>query len=98
MTKYSAEEKVKMLEGWKSSGKGAWEYARAIGVKGQTFSKWVKKETGGRRFVEIKPKIRAETCIVPEIIVERGEIRVRLPLGTGGEELRTVIEVLRREV
>jgi transposase-like protein len=97
MTRYSLEEKAKMLEGWRSSGKGVWEYARAIGVKGQTFSKWVKKETGSRQFVEIKPKIRAEMRIPPEIIVERGEIRVRLPLGTGGEELRTVIELLRRE-
>jgi transposase-like protein len=44
MMKYNTEEKAKYLEGWKASGKGAREYAREIGVKGQTFSKWVRKK------------------------------------------------------
>jgi transposase-like protein len=91
MTRYSAEEKAKWLEVWKSSGKGAWEFARENGLKGQTFSKWVKRrECGGKRFVEIKPAGAVRR--IGEIIVEKGEIKVRLPFGMSGKEIRTVME------
>jgi transposase-like protein len=91
MTRYSAEEKTKWLEQWKASGKGVWEYAREIGVKGQTFSKWVKKQKGGgKKFVEIKS---AGIDLCPgEIVVETGNIKVHLPLGMSGKEIRAVME------
>jgi transposase-like protein len=47
MKRYGEEEKAKRLEEWKASGKGVWEYAREAGIKGQTFSKWVRKAAGG---------------------------------------------------
>jgi transposase-like protein len=91
MTRYSTEEKTKWLESWKASGKGAWEYAREIGVAGQTFSKWVKKqESGEKQFVEIRPERIA--CCGGEIVVEKGDIKVRLPLGMSGKEIRAVME------
>jgi transposase-like protein len=91
MTRYSTEEKAKHLEGWKASGKGAWEYAREIGVKGQTFSKWVKRqESGGKEFVEIK---RGGTApCFGEIVIEKGTVKVHLPFGMSGKEIRAVME------
>jgi transposase-like protein len=91
MMKYSTEEKAKYLEGWEASGKGAFEYAREVGVKGQTFSKWVKKQAGGGKpFVEIKKAGIAP--FIGEIVVEKGDIKVRLPLGMSGNEIRSVME------
>jgi transposase-like protein len=91
MRRYSAEEKAKWLEGWKTSGKGAWEYAREIGVKGQTFSKWIKKQDGGgKRFVEIRPA--GIVSGLDEIVVEKGDIKIRLPFGMSGKEIRAVME------
>jgi hypothetical protein len=85
------EEKAKWLESWKASGKGAWEYAREIGVKGQTFTKWVKKQKGGgKQFVELKGAGTA--CGSGEIIIEKGELTVRLPFGISGKEIRAVME------
>jgi hypothetical protein len=91
MTKYSAEEKAKYLEGWKAGGKGAWDYAREIGVKGQTFSKWVKKEAGEKRgFVEIKPGLTVPG--MGGIVIEKGDIKISLPVGLSGKEIRCVME------
>jgi transposase-like protein len=91
MTRYSAEEKAAWLEQWKASGKGAWVFAEENGIKGQTFSKWIKKqEGGGKQFVEIKP-----AWLEPfpgEIVVEKGDIKIRLPLGMSGKEIRAVME------
>jgi transposase-like protein len=98
MTKYSQEEKERWVETWKRSGMGVCAYAKANGLAPQTFNKRAKKETEERTFVEICPKIREERRISPEIVIERGNLRIRLPLGTEGEDLRTVIELLGREV
>jgi transposase-like protein len=91
MTRYSAEEKAAWLEQWKTSGKGAWVFAEEHGIRGQTFSQWVKKqESGGRQFVEIRAERIA--CCAGEIVVEKGGIKVRLPLGMSGKEIRAVME------
>jgi transposase-like protein len=91
MTRYSTEEKAKWLENWKASGKSVREYAREIGVSGQTFSKWVKRQDDAEnRFVEIKP---AGIASCPgEIVVEKGAVKVHLPFGMSGKEIRAVTE------
>jgi hypothetical protein len=91
MTRYSTEEKTARLEQWKASGKSTWEYARENGIKGQTFSKWVKKQEGsGKRFVELRAAGIA--CGPGGIVVEKGAIKVHLPFGMSGKEIRTVME------
>jgi transposase-like protein len=91
MTRHSTEEKAALLEQWKASGKGAWAFAEENGIKGQTFSKWIKKqEGGGKQFFEIRPEKIA--CCAGEIVVEKGDIKVRLPLGMSGKEIRAVME------
>jgi transposase-like protein len=91
MTRYSPEEKAAWLEQWKASGKSAWAFAQGNGIKGQTLSKWIRKqEGGGKQFVEIRPEKIA--CYAGEIIVEKGDIKVHLPLGMSGKEIRAVME------
>jgi hypothetical protein len=91
MTRYSTEEKAALLERWKVSGKVAWVFAQENGIKGQTFSKWVKRqEGGGKRFIEIRPAGFA--CRRGEIVIEKGDIKVHLPFGMSGKEIRVVME------
>jgi hypothetical protein len=91
MTRHSGEGKAAWLEQWKASGKGAWEFAQENGIKGQTFSKWVKKQEGaGKRFVELRASGIA--CGPGEIVVEKGAIKAHLPFGMSGKEIRAVME------
>ncbi|MDR2631306.1 MAG: hypothetical protein LBC60_10325, partial [Spirochaetaceae bacterium] len=81
MTRYRFEEKTKLLEDWRGSGKKAWIYAKEKGINPQTFSKWTKREAGPG-FVEVKQTMG--TGIKPcgnEILIEKGDLRIHLPLG-----------------
>ena len=89
---YSKEEKAKWLKDWKRSGKKAWTYAKENGLVPQTFCGWIKKESRKRnRFIEIHTKAIVPTSM---IIIEKGNIKIHLPLGMSREALRTVIEEL----
>ena len=88
--KISKEEKTRLLEEWKRSGKSAWAFAKEKGYKQQTFAKWVKaeKETQGG-FVEIRQSVKS--AINPEMLIEKGDIRIHIPLGMSSRELSAVI-------
>jgi hypothetical protein len=91
MQQYSAEEKAKWLESWKGSGKSIWAFAAENGIKGQTFSKWVKKEAIGKQaFVEIRGEKAAPGPF--GILIEKSGIKIYLPLGMRGNEIRAVME------
>ena len=78
---YSKEEKAKYLEEWKQSGKSAWAYAREKGINLQTFLKWKKAETEVKNsFVEIPAQITKSTPLMTEILIEKGDIRIHVPL------------------
>ena len=92
---YSKEEKAMWLEDWQKSDKGAWTYAKENGLIPQTFVTWTKKRQKEQaEFVEIKqnakPKFQAS-----EILIEKGDIKIHLPIGMGTNELGLVIESLR---
>jgi len=92
---YSTEEKAKMLEEWKRSGKKAWGYAQEKGLIPQTFSRWAKKERGkGSGFVAVAARAVVPELAGREIVIEKGDIRIRLPLDIRYNELRTVVEAL----
>ena len=95
--KFSTEEKALWLEDWKQSGKKAWAYAKENGLIPQTFCSWAKRameKTSG--FVEIpalkKPEPKQQAL---EIIAEKGDIKIHIPLGLSSIELRSVMEGLR---
>ena len=89
---YSKAEKAKWLKDWRRSSKSAWTYAKENGLTPQTLVNWSKKETGQNQgFVEIHQKPFRQTS---EIIVEKGDTKIRVPLGMNSKELRTVMEGL----
>ena len=92
MTRYSIEEKAKLLEGWRGSGKNAWVYAKEKGINPQTFSKWAKREAP-LGFVEVKQT--AGTGILAlgnEILIEKGDLKIRLPTGSSVRDVCTLLE------
>jgi transposase-like protein len=92
---YSKEEKEMWLEDWRQSGKNAWAYARENGLIPQTFVSWTKRiketETG---LVEVPTQIVLPLEHEGEILIEKGEVKIHIPLGIGGRGLRAVMEGL----
>jgi len=90
----SKEERAMWLEDWGKSGKKAWTYAKENGLVPQTFVSWTKRElkpsTG---FIEINPKV-PPALKTSTILVEKGEVKIHIPVGTSGIELRSVLEYL----
>ena len=89
---YSKEEKAKWLKDWRRSGKKAWTYAKEKGLAPQTFVNWIKREAKSKQgFIEIHPQSFEQSS---GIVVEKGDVKIRIPLGMNSGELRTVMEGL----
>jgi len=89
--RYSEEEKAMWLEDWKRSGKSVNAYARENGLVPWTFNKWTKEEQEPQSgFVEIP----APVMPAPEIVIEKGDVKIRIPLEISGGALRAVMEGL----
>jgi len=93
--KYSREEKAKLLEGWRESGKSISAYAKEKGLVRWTFTKWLKAEREEKSgFVEVPAAVVQAIPQAAEILIEKGEVKIHIPLAIGGTELRAIIEVL----
>jgi len=93
---FNKEEKALWLEDWKQSGKSAWSYAKENGLIPQTFCGWVKRETkSAQGFVEIPAPKKLLQEHPQEILVEKGDIRVRIPLAIWLECSASILEGLR---
>ena len=91
---YSTEERTKLLEGWRESGKSISAYAKEKGLVRWTFTKWLKAEREANSgFVEVPAKALSVECS-QEILIEKGDVKIHLPLTIGGMELRTIIDAL----
>ena len=96
---FSKEEKAMWLADWRQSGKSAWAYAKASGLNPQTFKRWTSVETGEEAklgFVEVPMHVLAPTRNVSEILIEKGDVKIHIPLSAGSSELRAVMEGLGR--
>ena len=94
--RFSKEEKAMWLEDWQQSGKNAWAYAKQNGLIPQTFARWIKLESKPEPgFVEIPANRITSTLNTPKILIEKGDIKIHIPLGMEGKQLRTLIEALR---
>jgi len=92
---YSGEEKAKWLEEWKRSGKSAWAYAKENGLKQPTFAKWVKKEKEGKGgFVEISAHKTTANRNASEIQIEKGDMKIQIPLTSNAYELSAIFKAL----
>jgi len=95
MKKYSKEEKAMWLEDWRQSEKSVWAYAKENGLNPQTFSNWTKEGNEAKtHFVEV-PSTALQTAVQKqEIIIEKGDVKIRIPVLIGCRELRAVMEGL----
>jgi hypothetical protein len=98
--KFSKEEKSKWLEDWRRSGKKAWTYAKENGLLPQTFCSWVSRGGNSSKeqphpFVEVPVQRIVSAQITQEILIERADLKIRIPVGLNANEFRVVLEVLR---
>jgi len=92
---YSEEEKAMWLEDWQQSGKSAWAYAKENGLNTQTFAKWTKPKTEAPKcFVEVPAQLVPPYCQSQEILIEKGDVKIHIPLALGRNELRAIMEGL----
>jgi hypothetical protein len=92
---YSTEEKTMWLEDWNQSGKSAWAYAKENGLNPQTFVKWTRSEnTDKTSFVELPTRLISPPRQDSRITIEKGDVKIHIPLSEDCVELRAVMEVL----
>jgi hypothetical protein len=94
MKRYSEEEKRRWVEDWEGSGQSVWAYAKANGLVPMTFKRWTAEGKAEGSFVEILPGAMQETIRSPEILIEKGDIKIHIPLMVNQQELRVVMESL----
>jgi transposase-like protein len=102
MKKYCVEEKEMWLEDWKGSGKSVWSYAKANGLNPVTLKNWIQRAEGPgtfgpmeepeQRFIEVIPKVPEAMPYIPEILIEKGNIKIHIPVTINRNELRSIIE------
>ena len=94
--KISKEEKAMWLEDWRQSGKKAWTYAKENGLIPQTFCSWVKREgKSASGFVEIPAPAKPRLEQAQEILVEKGDLKIRIPFTLWTGRFLEIMEGLR---
>ena len=94
--KFNEEEKAMWLENWKQSGKSISSYVRENGLVRWTFTKWLKAEREAKPcFVEVTAGDMRPASQALEILIEKGEVKIHIPLAIGSSGLRSVMEGLR---
>ena len=93
MKKYSTEEKAMWIEDWQQSGKKAWTYARENGLHPQTLINWTnpRKKESKQSLVEVPKQIIQSTFNMQEILIEKGDTKIHIPLEPVLNELHKVI-------
>jgi transposase-like protein len=94
MKRYSEEEKEMWVEDWKESGMSLAAYARSNELNGQSLRNWTKEKRGQHNFVEITPAVERSIASMPEILIEKGDVRIHIPIAIDRNDLRTVIQSL----
>ena len=93
---FSKEEKVRLLEDWKHSGKSISAYVRENGLVRWTFTKWLKAQRDTKPcFVEVPAGAMRPAPQALEILIEKGDVKIHIPLAIGSNGLRSVMEGLR---
>jgi hypothetical protein len=78
MKTYTNEERQNHVAAWKAGGLSRSAYARGQGIPTTSFCKWAKEGgPGGRGFVEL-PRTAFHQGN-REIIIDKGDVRIRLP-------------------
>ena len=94
---YSREEKARLLAGWEESGKSISAYVKEHGLVRWTFTRWLKEARepeAASGFVEVAAQRIRGPHEAAEIVIEKRETKIRIPLAISCHELRTVLEAL----
>lgn len=84
--KYSRAEKEAFTAEWQETGTNRTAFARAHGINVQTFMNWTKgSKAEGRKFVQLAVPCKDKDD--GQIIIEKGNMRIQLPLQTESEVL-----------
>ena len=97
--RFSTEERARLLGEWRESGKSISAYVREKGLVRWTFTKWLKAEKESKPcFVEVQApvKVAAAHAQPQEILIEKGEIKIHIPLCVWAQGSGAVMEGLRR--
>jgi hypothetical protein len=93
MKQFSKEEKAMWLEGWQQSGKKAWTYARENGLAPQTFVSWIKPRSKKKQsLVEVPKEIFPSGYPAQEVLIEKGEVKIHIPLEPVLGELYAIVK------
>ena len=93
--RFSKEEKAKLVEGWRERGKSISAYVKKMGLVRWTFTKWLKAARDSKPcFVEIPAEVMPRLGNGQEILIEKGDIKIHIPMGMGGSELCAVMKGL----
>jgi transposase-like protein len=96
MKRCSREEKAMWLEDWKQSGTSLRTYAKANGLNPQTFNNWIKEaeKPVQQDFIEINPTVSEIPRYVPEILIEKGTIKIHIPILINRNDLKAIVDSL----
>jgi hypothetical protein len=90
--RFSKEDKARHLACWRESGQSISAYVKEHGLVRWTFHKWLRADREcDPCFVEIPSHAITLPVSVSEIFIEKGDVRIRIPLGLSLVELRTVV-------
>jgi transposase-like protein len=97
--KFSKTEKAMWLEDWRRSGKPVWTYAKENGLIPQTFYRWAAQEKKTKQgFIEVPAPV-VQSMQSPQyphvILIEKADIKIRIPLDLHNVEFRAVMEGLK---
>jgi transposase-like protein len=94
--KFSREEKAKRLADWRQSGKSAWAYAKENGICPQTFLRWVNpRKKKKNSFVEVSGKVLPSVESTREVLIEKGDIKIHIPLSVWTSGSKVIMEGLK---
>ena len=93
MKNYTEKERQEHVEKWKKGALPKTVYAKSAGIFPTTFYNWTKgKKTKKQRLVEI-PKNKL-TLQPQSLVIEKGNMTVRLPLSAGVKDLQNIFAAL----
>jgi transposase-like protein len=92
---YSEEEKARWLENWEQSGKSIIAFTRENNLVRWTFTRWLKAARSSKMsFVEVTAQVKPALQQTPEILIEKGDMKIHIPLLLEYGGLRAVMEGL----
>jgi transposase-like protein len=93
MKNYADTERNQHVENWKNGTMSRAAYAKSAGIIPTTFYTWIRQaENREQNFVEIGRRIIPGS--VQDMAIEKDGIVIRLPVSTGANELKTILEAL----